>query len=177
MSTLEQVQEAAEAAPQVQEVSLLDKIIADSRLARDEDQRELARDLIGEFVDQVVTGSMKVSKDTQAMVNARIGQIDALISRQLNEVMHHEDFQRLEASWRGLHYFVHQSETSTMLKIRVMNASKKDLFKDMERAEPPSGPPEKAPAQVGEKPPSDLEELRRAWQEFEERKGDWSKGR
>jgi|SRR6516162_7614618 hypothetical protein len=51
------------------------------------------------------------------------------------------------------------------------------FFKDMERAEPPSGPPEKAPAQVGEKPPSDLEELRRAWQEFEERKGDWSKGR
>ncbi|HMF08356.1 MAG TPA: type VI secretion system contractile sheath large subunit, partial [Thermoanaerobaculia bacterium] len=108
MSTLEQVQEAAEAAPQVQEVSLLDKIIADSRLARDDEQRELARGLIGEFVDQIVTGSMKVSKDTQAMVNARIGQLDALIGRQLNAIMHHEDFQRLEASWRGLHYFVHQ---------------------------------------------------------------------
>ena len=137
MSTSEQAQaapEVAEAASQVQEMSLLDKIIADSRLARDEDQRELARDLIGEFVDQVITGTMKVSKDTQAMVNARIGQIDALISRQLNEIMHHADFQRLEASWRGLHYFVHQSETSTMLKIRVMNVSKKDLFKDMERA-------------------------------------------
>src|SRR5262245_46522104 len=111
MSTLEQVKEAPEAAPQAQEVSLLDKLIADSRLARDEDQRELARNLIGEFVDQVVTGSMKVSKDTQAMVNARIGQIDALISRQLNAIMHHEDFQRLEGSWRGLHYFVHQTET------------------------------------------------------------------
>jgi type VI secretion system protein ImpC len=137
MSTLEQTQsapEVADAAPQVQEVSLLDKIIADGRMARDEEQHELARDLIGEFVDQVVTGSMKVSKDTQAMVNARIGQIDALISRQLNEIMHHADFQRLEASWRGLHYFVHQSETSTMLKIRVMNVSKRDLFKDMERA-------------------------------------------
>jgi type VI secretion system protein ImpC len=137
MSTLEQSQsapEVAEGATQVKEVSLLDKIIADGRMARDEDQRVLARDLIGEFVDQVVTGSMKVSKDTQAMVNARIGQIDALISRQLNEIMHHEDFQRLEASWRGLHYFVHQTETSTMLKIRVMNTSKRDLFKDMERA-------------------------------------------
>jgi type VI secretion system protein ImpC len=137
MSTSEQTQsapEVAEGATQVKEVSLLDKIIADGRMARDEDQRVLARDLIGEFVDQVVTGSMKVSKDTQAMVNARIGQIDALISRQLNEIMHHEDFQRLEASWRGLHYFVHQSETSTMLKIRVMNTSKRDLFKDMERA-------------------------------------------
>ena len=63
---------------------------------------------------------MTVSKDTQAMINARIGQIDALISAQLNALMHHEDFQRLEASWRGLHYFVHQSETGTQLKIRVL---------------------------------------------------------
>src|SRR5262249_36318829 len=115
-------------------VSRRDKISADSRRARDDEQHELARGLIGEFVDQIVTGSMKVSKDTQAMVNARIGHLDALIGRQLNAIMHHEDFQRLEASWRGLHYFVHQTETSPLLKIRVMNTSKKDLFKDMERA-------------------------------------------
>jgi type VI secretion system protein ImpC len=137
MSTMEDVQatpEVAEATAPVQEMSLLDKIIADSRLARDEDQHALAKNIIGEFVDQIVTGSMKVSRDTQAMVNARIGQIDALISKQLNEIMHHEDFQRLEASWRGLHYFVHQTETSPLLKIRVMNTTKKDLFKDMERA-------------------------------------------
>ena len=68
------------------------------------------------------------------MINARIGQIDALLSEQLNAIMHHEDFQKLEASWRGLHYLVHQSETGTMLKIQVLNVSKKDLLKDMERA-------------------------------------------
>jgi type VI secretion system protein ImpC len=123
-------------APQAQahEVSLLDTIIAQGRLARDDDQRALAKNLIGEFVDQVMAGTMTVSKDTQAMINARIGQIDALISAQLNALMHHEDFQRLEASWRGLHYFVHQSETGTQLKIRVLNATKRELFKDMERA-------------------------------------------
>ena len=60
-----------------------------------------------------MAGTMTVSKDTQAMINARIGQIDQLISQQLNEILHHEDFQKLEASWRGLHYFVHQSETGT----------------------------------------------------------------
>jgi type VI secretion system protein ImpC len=68
------------------------------------------------------------------MINARIAQIDKLISDQLNEVMHAEAFQRLEASWRGLHYLVHQSETSERMKIRVMNASKKDLLKDFEKA-------------------------------------------
>jgi type VI secretion system protein ImpC len=46
-------------------------------------------------------GTMTISKDTEAMINARIAQIDKLISDQLNEVMHHEDFQKLEGSWRG----------------------------------------------------------------------------
>ncbi|SIO61719.1 type VI secretion system protein ImpC [Singulisphaera sp. GP187] len=117
-----------------EEVSLLDQIISQGRMARDEEQRALAKDLIGEFVDQVMTGTMRVSKDTQAMINARIAQIDILLSKQLNAVLHHEDFQKLEASWRGLHYVVHQSETGPTLKIKVMNVSKKDLLKDMERA-------------------------------------------
>ncbi len=136
MSTADQPQTAgaAEAQTQEQEGSLLDKIIAEGRLARDEEQKALAKDLIGEFVDQVMAGTMTVSKDTVAMLNARISQIDRLLSRQLNAIMHHEDFQKLEGSWRGLHYFVHQSETGQLLKIRVMNASKSDLLKDMERA-------------------------------------------
>ena len=48
--------------------------------------------------------------------------------------MHAPEFQQLEASWRGLHYLVHQSETSTMLKLRVLNVSKNDLLRDLERA-------------------------------------------
>ena len=107
--------DAAQAVAQAEEVSLLDQIIAEGRLARDDDQRELARHWIGEFVDQMMAGQMTLSRDTQAMINARIGQLDVLISEQLNAVMHHEDFQRLEASWRGLHYFVHESETGPLL--------------------------------------------------------------
>ncbi len=48
--------------------------------------------------------------------------------------MHHADFQKLEGSWRGLHYLVHQTETSTQLKLRMLNVSKADLLKDMERS-------------------------------------------
>ena len=137
MSTAEGPLEApapAAAQEKVGEPSLLDKIIKEGRLGRDDEQRSLAKDLIGEFVAQVMAKTMTVSGDTQAMINARIGQLDTLISKQLNSVMHHEDFQKLEASWRGLHYFVHQSETGTMLKVRVLNVAKKDLLKDMERA-------------------------------------------
>src|SRR5204863_1518835 len=52
----------------------------------------------------------------------------------LNEIMHKEEFQKLESTWRGLHYLVHQSETGESLKIRVINVNKRDLFKDLEKA-------------------------------------------
>ncbi len=116
------------------EVSLLDQIISEGHLARNESQKEIAKDLVSEFVQQVMQGEMVYSKDVEAMINNRIAQLDRLISLQMNEIMHAEDFQKLEASWRGLHHLVFESETSTMLKIRVMNVSKKDLIRDLERA-------------------------------------------
>lgn len=116
------------------EPSILDQIIQEGRLARDESQKGWARDMLGEFVKQIMEGTVTVSKDTELMINARIAQIDRLISAQLNEILHYPDFQKLEGSWRGLNYLVQQSETGDMMKIRVMNVSKKDLLKDMEKA-------------------------------------------
>ena len=136
MAENEQMQEA-ESAPveeAQEEKGLLEKIIDEGNLAPEASKREWAKDLIGEFVGQIMQGAIVVSKDTEAMINARISEIDKLLSDQLNEVMHHSDFQKLEASWRGLHYLVHQSETGEHLKIRVLNASQKDLLKDLEKA-------------------------------------------
>ncbi|HFQ81459.1 MAG TPA: type VI secretion system contractile sheath large subunit [Desulfobacterales bacterium] len=131
----QQVQpEAAQAAEAQEEKSLLDQIIDDGRLVRDEAQRDWAKDVVGEFVSQIMEGEITVSKNTEAMINKRISAIDKLISSQLNEVMHNEEFQKLEASWRGLQYLVDQTETGEKLKIRVMNVNKKDLLKDMEKA-------------------------------------------
>src|SRR5213593_4223887 len=113
--------------------ALLEKIIDQGRW-KDPANRALARDIIGELAKQVLEGEITISKNTEAMINARIAAIDALLSKQLNEVIHAPEFQKLEASWRGLNYLVMQSETSTMLKIRVMNATKTELVKDLEKA-------------------------------------------
>jgi type VI secretion system protein ImpC len=130
----EQQVQAAEVEKTAEEPGLLDRIIDDGRMARDVTQREYARDLIGEFVKQVMDGAIVVSKDTEMMINSRIAQLDRLISAQLNEIMHHQDFQKLEASWRGLSYLIDQTETGEKLRIRVMNISKQELLKDMEKA-------------------------------------------
>jgi type VI secretion system protein ImpC len=116
------------------ELDLLTRIIDEGRLARNEVQAERAKDIIGQFVQDVMEGQMVVSEDTEAMITARIAEIDRLLSAQLNEIIHAEEFQRLEASWRGLWHLVYQSETGVMLKIRVMNVSKKELLKDLEKA-------------------------------------------
>ena len=103
------------------EGNLLDAIVAETRIARNDSERSRAKDLIGEFVQGVLQGEVVVKKDLETAIHARIAALDELISAQLNEVMHAPEFQKLEGSWRGLRHLVYQSETSVMLKIRVLN--------------------------------------------------------
>ena len=72
--------------------------------------------------------------DIVAAIKTRVAQIDELLQLQLDQILHNPSFQALEASWRGLHYLVDKSETGTHLKIRLLNASKADLVKDIESA-------------------------------------------
>jgi len=116
------------------ELTTLDKMLVEGKMARDESQKPYAKDLIGEFVNQVLDQGMVVSQDTFASINARIAQIDELISKQLNEVMHAEEFKKLESSWRGLNYLVMNSETGVRMKIRLMNITKTELLNDLEKA-------------------------------------------
>jgi type VI secretion system protein ImpC len=117
-----------------QQTNLLDTIVEEGRFGKEAASQERGKDIIKEFIGQVIQGEVTVSKDTEAMINARIAQIDHLISLQLNEILHHPSFQKLEGSWRGLKYLLDNTETSTMLKIRVLNVSKKELLKDLQRA-------------------------------------------
>ena len=84
------------------EVSLLDQILEQGKVGRDAETREHGKDLVKRFVAEVLEGSITVARDTEMMINARIAQIDHLLSLQINEILHHAEFQRLEASWRGL---------------------------------------------------------------------------
>jgi type VI secretion system protein ImpC len=133
MSTAEQTQAAA-AATQTQDApSLLDQVVAATR-PQDQKEADRAKTYFRQFLDKVVQPGQVVSKDVETNIKYWIGAIDKKLSAQLNEVMHHPDFQKLEATWRGLHYLVNQSETGESLKVRVLNVKKQDLFKDLERA-------------------------------------------
>ena len=85
------------------------------------------------LAQQALASSKLISSDVVETINAMIAEIDRKMSEQINQILHHEEFQKLEGAWRGLHYLVSNSETDDQLKIRVMNISKKDLHKTLKR--------------------------------------------
>jgi len=117
-----------------EEKGLLDQIVEQGRFGADPVARERGKNLVKEFIAQVLDGSMTVAKDAEMMINARIAQIDHLLSLQLNEILHTPAFQKLEGSWRGLKHLMDHSETGVSLKLRVLNVTKKELLRDIEKA-------------------------------------------
>ena len=116
-------------------VTVMDRIIDQGRIIRDDSQRPYAMTLVSEYATQVLDEGMTVNKQSAlAGIKQRIAEIDQTVSDQLNAIMHSEAFQALEAAWRGLHYLVMNSETGTMLKLRLLSASKKELLADLEKA-------------------------------------------
>jgi type VI secretion system protein ImpC len=126
---------AAEATSQQGEVNFADYIISEGRMVLDDSQVPHTKGLLSEFAQQVLASDEKtLGDDLIAFLTERIADIDAEVSATLNGVMHHADFQKLESSWRGLNYLVKNAETGENLKIRVLNASKKELLEDIEKA-------------------------------------------
>lgn len=128
MAEKETQTEAQEA--EAQEVSFLEQAIS----ATKQTPKDETEDLLKTLTQEAMAGTLKWDKNLTVTINAAIKAIDDIMSKQLAAVMHNEKFQKLEGSWRGLNHLVMNSETSTQLKIRVMNMSKKELQKDLEKA-------------------------------------------
>ncbi len=114
--------------------SMLDQIVGQSKVAKSTSEHARAKDIIAELVQEVMNGSVVMSSNLCATLDARVAQLDTLISEQLSAVMHAPEFQQLESSWRGLHYLCRQTSTSPMLKIKVFNTNKKELVRDFQTA-------------------------------------------
>ncbi len=96
-----------------------------------------ARDAVENAVRTLAAEALKntqtISGDAYLTIEAIIAEIDKKMSEQINLILHHAEFQKLEGAWRGLHHLVNNTETDELLKIRVMNISKKDLHKTLKR--------------------------------------------
>jgi len=136
METNSAVESSAAGATTNADLSLLERIVLEGNMAVEPSQGVYAKKLIGQLASQILDEGMRTSPDkgVVAMINERVAEIDKLLTDQLNAIMHDEAFQALEASWTGLHDMVYGTETSTRLKLRLLNVAKKELLKDLETA-------------------------------------------
>lgn len=122
--------QGAAAEVEVKEGSILDQAIK----ATKQTERSRAEELLRTVTEEALKGTITWNKDVTRTLTAGMQAIDGAISKQLAAIMHKPEFQKLEGTWRGLNYLVMNTETSAQLKLKVLNVSKRDLFKDLDRA-------------------------------------------
>ena len=95
--------------------------------------RDAVENAVKTLAQQALENTVTMSSDAYSTIQHIIAEIDNKLSEQINNILHHEEFQKLEGAWRGLHYLVNNTETDELLKIRFMNISKKDLGRTLKR--------------------------------------------
>ena len=100
---------------------------------KSERAEEAVKSAVSTLAEFVLKGVTTVSDDAIKSIEAIIAELDRKLTEQVNLVIHHADFQQLEGAWRGLSYMVNNTETDEMLKIRVLNISKKELGKTLKK--------------------------------------------
>lgn len=95
--------------------------------------KEAVENAVKTLAQQALENTVTVSSDAYRTIQALIAEIDEKLSQQINQIIHHDDFQKLEGAWHGLHYLVNNSETDEMLKIRFMSISKQELGRTLKR--------------------------------------------
>ena len=100
---------------------------------KSDDAKSAVEQAVLTLAQQALAQTNLIGSDVIMSIEAMIAELDRKMSKQVNAILHHADFQKLESAWRGLHYLVNNTETDEMLKIKVMNISKLDLGKTLKR--------------------------------------------
>lgn len=114
------------------EVTILDGIIAETRLTPDHEAYAIARRGVAAFIEELLKPQNHGEPVKKALVDRMIAHIDDRVSRQVDEILHHSEFQSLESAWRGLRLLVDRTDFRENIKIEMLNVSKSDLLDDFE---------------------------------------------
>ena len=112
--------------------SLLDEILAETKMSPGDEGYEVARAGVQAFIAELVRPQREGEKVDKALVDAMIAEIDQKLSTQIDEIIHHADFQRMESAWRGLKFCIDRVNFRENIKVEMLNVSKEDLLMDFE---------------------------------------------
>ena len=125
--------QVAEPSPAVAAGGDLDALLQKEFRPKTDEAKEAVEKAVRTLAEQALAQTQLISADVVQSITAMIAALDRKLSEQINVILHHPDFQKLEGAWRGLHYLVNNTETDEMLKIRVLNISKTELGKTLKR--------------------------------------------
>jgi len=114
--------------------SLIDQIMQQTRLKPEDEGYDTAKKGIQAFIGDLLTPQRKGEKVEQKIVDNMIAEIDNRISQQVDEIIHHENFQKMESAWRGLKMVVDRTDFRENIKMELLSVSKEELLEDFEDA-------------------------------------------
>lgn len=112
--------------------SLLDELLLTSKVRPGGESYDITKQGIQTFISSLLEPGRTTDRVTAGLADEMIAELDKKLCRQVDEILHHPDFQRLESSWRALKFLVDRTNFRENIKIEVMNASKEDLLSDFE---------------------------------------------
>ncbi|MCA9685983.1 MAG: type VI secretion system contractile sheath large subunit, partial [Myxococcales bacterium] len=115
------------------EGSLLETILSETKLTPGDEAYDVTKAGVQAFISEMLKGrdNKKIDK---AAVDSMIVELDQRLSKQINEILHHKDFQKVEAAWRSLKYVVDNVNFRENVRINVLSVQKDELLEDFEDA-------------------------------------------
>lgn len=131
MATEPTLEKAPSGGPAVQETEDFSALLKQSFKPRSERAATEVENAVNTLVQQALADTSLIKDDVLDTIDEMIARLDEKLSEQVNEILHNDTFQQIESAWRGLHYIVYNSETDASLKLRVLNVSKQELYRDL----------------------------------------------
>ena len=116
------------------ETSLLDDILFETKLQKTDEGYDVAKKGIEVLIGELLKPEHAQDRVDKSLADMMIAELDAKISKQLDEVLHQKAFQQLESAWRGLKFAVDRTDFRENIRIELVNCSKEDLLTDFEDA-------------------------------------------
>jgi type VI secretion system protein ImpC len=132
MAGVDEQKEAQQEVTTEEEVSILDAILAETKMRPSDEGYNVAKQGVAAFIAELLKPTREGAKVQQAIVNEMISEIDQKLSIQVDEILHHEDFQKMESAWRGLKLVIDRTDFRQNIKVELMSVSKEDLLNDFE---------------------------------------------
>src|SRR5207245_11351543 len=124
--------EGGAAAATEQTGSLIEDILSETKISPKDDAYAVARKGVQACIANLLAPQKSIERVDKSLVDGMIAEIDQRISRQLDEILHAPEFQKLESAWRGLKFVVERTDFRENIKLELLNCSKQDMLTDFE---------------------------------------------